>query len=160
MESSHSIHISQSLVTPYMSFLWQPFIKVLNDHASGTAEEDGLWLVVLQATSRSLVADEGGRCKAMSIGSRLMNFTLISVLARRQVASDVTRHREATPRLHQNQHRIRPRYPCELSSSCHGANYGRYFIEDYQSRHSHAYTFRGYASASVCPDMCGSRLAN
>lgn len=46
-----------------MSFLWQPFIKILTDYAAGgvkVTEGHDLWLGVLQVIGKSLIVDEGG----------------------------------------------------------------------------------------------------
>ena len=65
-----------------MSFLWQPFIKILADDASGLAEDGRLWLVVLQVINKSLTADEGGMASYIMNFDRLLTNCTISVFWR------------------------------------------------------------------------------
>ncbi|KAI0920552.1 hypothetical protein AcV5_010550 [Taiwanofungus camphoratus] len=47
------------LMVPYMSFVWQPYLKVLNDYSVSSLREQGLWLSVLQVLTKTLKFDEG-----------------------------------------------------------------------------------------------------
>lgn len=47
-------------MVPYMSFVWQPYLKVLNDYSVSSLREQGLWLSVLQVLTKTLKFDEGG----------------------------------------------------------------------------------------------------
>lgn len=61
-----------------MSFLWQAFVKILDDYAVGTVEDLKLWLVIIQVINKSLVADEGGLCKSTRCTAEITNFRRIA----------------------------------------------------------------------------------
>lgn len=67
-------------MTPYMSFLSQPFIDVLKSPLKSAGDQE-LWLVIIQTLTKSLTQDQGGnRLRSISISSNLTS--LFSLLAR------------------------------------------------------------------------------
>jgi len=48
----------KGLMTPYMSFLFQPFIEILDGYRQSTAEP-ALWLAIIQTLTRTFIHDDG-----------------------------------------------------------------------------------------------------
>ncbi|KAK7055439.1 U3 small nucleolar RNA-associated protein 10 [Favolaschia claudopus] len=49
----------KGLMNPYMYFLMQPFVSVLNDYNAGTVNDSTFWTGVLDILSKSLMSDDG-----------------------------------------------------------------------------------------------------
>ncbi|EIN05935.1 hypothetical protein PUNSTDRAFT_137420 [Punctularia strigosozonata HHB-11173 SS5] len=56
----------KALMTPYMSFLLQPFIEKLLAYSSGSERDRTLWTSVIQVLVRSLAFDDGGKWNRMT----------------------------------------------------------------------------------------------
>ncbi|PCH43122.1 hypothetical protein WOLCODRAFT_121527 [Wolfiporia cocos MD-104 SS10] len=50
----------KTLMVPYMSFLWQSFLRLFNDYSTGTAQDQALWRPLLETITKTLMHDEGG----------------------------------------------------------------------------------------------------
>ncbi|OCH90866.1 hypothetical protein OBBRIDRAFT_729952 [Obba rivulosa] len=49
----------KGLMVPYMAFVYQPLVKLLNDFSSGAAHSEPLWSATLQTLAKSFESDEG-----------------------------------------------------------------------------------------------------
>ncbi|EMD35136.1 hypothetical protein CERSUDRAFT_107124 [Gelatoporia subvermispora B] len=49
----------KGLMVPYMAFVWQPSVKLLDDFSSGSLDNESLWLAILKTLSKSFENDEG-----------------------------------------------------------------------------------------------------
>ena len=48
-------------MTPYMSFLLQPFIDTLGQYTAASLEDELFWICVIETLSKSFACDDGGR---------------------------------------------------------------------------------------------------
>lgn len=56
---NHRLMALQGLMTPYMSFLVQPFIGILDAFPTDTTIDTELWTCVIETLTASLNVDEG-----------------------------------------------------------------------------------------------------
>ncbi|KAL6308934.1 hypothetical protein BKA93DRAFT_724934 [Sparassis latifolia] len=66
----------KGLMIPYMSFVWQPVLRVFEGFVSGSLQDSSVWIAVLQTITSSLAYDEGSFWRDRKLGE------LVSIMSK------------------------------------------------------------------------------